>query len=448
MDNNSKITLSKKTWLAIVLFGLFGQIAWAVENMYFNLFLFDAIGGSTRDIQNMVMISGIVATITTLIMGALSDKLNKRKVFICWGYIIWGIVTALFALISRENFATLLNKSVAQVLTITVITVIVLDCVMTFFGSTANDAAFNSWITDITDTTNRGKVEGVLSAMPLLALLLVAGVSGIIIDKLGYPFFFIALGLVVSISGIVGLFIIKDSRSGIKSKDSYFKNIFYGFKPSVIKENSSLYITLLAVCIFGISTNIFMPYLIIYLQHFLKMSAITYSLTLGIVIILAAIAGIILGRIIDKFGKSKLMFLSVAIFVVGLIIIYFVRNHIVFGVIGFVMLTGYILTMIILNVLIRDYTPRNKVGLFQGIRMIFFVLIPMIVGPLIGNFIIEFNAIKYPNNFFINEYNEQNLIPSPEIFLWAGIIGILIVLPIIFLHKKIKKENLTKTDNI
>ena len=40
--------------------------------------------------------------------------------------------------------------------------VVVADAVMTFFGSTANDASFSAWTTDITDTTNRGRVEGLI----------------------------------------------------------------------------------------------------------------------------------------------------------------------------------------------------------------------------------------------------------------------------------------------
>jgi hypothetical protein len=43
--------------------------------------------------------------------------------------------------------------SVGVTLTIT------LDCVMTFFGSTANDAAFNAWLSDSTDSSNRGRAE-------------------------------------------------------------------------------------------------------------------------------------------------------------------------------------------------------------------------------------------------------------------------------------------------
>jgi MFS family permease len=44
----------------------------------------------------MVAASAVAATLTTVFIGALSDKIGKRKVFICGGYILWGI--SIFAL--------------------------------------------------------------------------------------------------------------------------------------------------------------------------------------------------------------------------------------------------------------------------------------------------------------------------------------------------------------
>ena len=46
---------------------------------------------------------------------------------------------------------------------------------MTFFGSSANDAAFNAWLTDVSDDTNRGSIEGINAMMPLVAILVVFG---------------------------------------------------------------------------------------------------------------------------------------------------------------------------------------------------------------------------------------------------------------------------------
>ena len=91
-----------KFYLALVIFSLIGQVAWVVENMYFNVFIYKMFNASTTDISLMVSLSAVTATVTTLLIGALSDKIGRRKVFICGGYIIWGITILSFALIRLD----------------------------------------------------------------------------------------------------------------------------------------------------------------------------------------------------------------------------------------------------------------------------------------------------------------------------------------------------------
>ena len=106
-----KEKLSKTNWIAICLFSFMGGIAWNIENMYFNTFLYNsvyanaseaAIAGTmapTTAISRMVALSAIAAVLTTFIMGTLSDKMKNRKMFISVGYILWGLVTAVFGFI-------------------------------------------------------------------------------------------------------------------------------------------------------------------------------------------------------------------------------------------------------------------------------------------------------------------------------------------------------------
>ena len=146
---------SKKFWIALVLFSLIGQVAWVVENMYFNVFIYKMFSASASQISLMVGASSIVATLTTIFIGALSDKLGKRKNFISLGYILWGISILAFALVRKEVIGTIFATA-TSVSAICITITIILDCIMTFFGSTANDACFNAWLTDA--TTDRGRV--------------------------------------------------------------------------------------------------------------------------------------------------------------------------------------------------------------------------------------------------------------------------------------------------
>ena len=72
---------SSRFWLALVIFSLTGQVAWVVENMYFNVFVYKMFGASAGEISLMVGASAAAATVTTLLIGALSDRIGKRKLF-------------------------------------------------------------------------------------------------------------------------------------------------------------------------------------------------------------------------------------------------------------------------------------------------------------------------------------------------------------------------------
>ena len=127
--------LGGRTWLSLVLIGLVGQFAWTIENMYFNVFLYQTISTDPRYIADMVAWSAASATLTTLLMGALSDRIGKRKALVVGGYLLWGLATASFGLVTVENAGRLFGAADAVAAAATL--VIVLDCLMTFFGATA-----------------------------------------------------------------------------------------------------------------------------------------------------------------------------------------------------------------------------------------------------------------------------------------------------------------------
>ena len=53
----------------------------------------------------------------------------------------------------------------------------------------------------------------------------------------------------------------------------------------------------------------------------------------------------------------------------------------------------------------RDYIPKGKEGLFQGCRMVMYVLVPMIIGPIAAQIIIT-SANKGVNDS--NQFNKKN----------------------------------------
>lgn len=432
--------LSKSLLLNIILFGFMGQVAWAVENNFFNLFLFNEIGGDSTDISNMVAASSVVAVLTTLFMGSLSDKINKRKIFICAGYIVWGITVMAFAFISRENMAKLLGSTPVAATSATVTLVIIMDCLMTFMGSTSNDAAFNAWITDITSPSNRAKTESLLALLPVIAMVAVTAAFGALSVKYGYPACFIGLGLIVTICGIVGIFSIKDSRNGVKSTNSFIECLTYGFKPSVIKSNKSLYISLVCMGIFSIASQIFFPYLFIYVDHYIDMNTLQLTvpnIILAVVVIGGGVAALVSMIILsDKKGKAPFLYPSAIFFVIGLILVYFADNNIIyFALAAVIAMVGYGLLMIMLGAAIRDFTPEDKAGQLQGVRMIFSVMLPMLIGPRVAAAITE----NFSSQYYVDDFGVATLIPAPHIYIGAAVAGATIFVPLFFLYKEFKK---------
>jgi MFS family permease len=209
------------------------------------------------------------------------------------------------------------------------------------------------------------------------------------------------------------------------------RDIFYGFKPSVVKENATLYVTLLIVLVYGIACQIFMPYLIIYMKEYLSFTVVEYSIVFGLAILLGAGVNLYLSRLSDRKDKSTLLYIATAIFSLGLLAMYLSRGLskaatlVTFGISGFVMICGYIFISALSGSLVRDYTPEGKVGKLQGVRMVFAVLIPMIVGPMIGNAVNAAKSIPLPDSGSADTMTTA-YIPAPEIFLTAFLVSLLL----------------------
>ena len=432
----TKTKLSSKFWLALTIFSLVGQVAWVVENMYFNVFIYKMFHASANEISLMVSASAIAATVTTILIGAWSDKIGKRKLFISSGYILWGISIWSFSLIRTDIINSLFPMAVSAA-SVGVSLVIIMDCVMTFFGSAANDACFNAWMTDVTDDTNRGAAEGINSMMPLVAILVVfGGFMGFDLDKASsWTTIYRVIGTVVFLLGILAIFLIKDGKVDTTANQNYFGNIFYGFRPSVIRKNKLLYIVLGAFATFCISIQIFMPYLILYYNVSLQMD--NYVLIMAPAVIVAAIVTAFYGRVYDKFHFKAAVIPAVGILMLGYLVLYFFQNTALVFVGSLFMMSGYLMGMAVFGAIIRDYTPVNRSGMFQGLRIVGQVLVPGIGGPAIGAAVLK-NAAT-----IVNDDGTTSFIPNRNIFMAAFVAACVIwlILALIFKLTDKTKEN-------
>ncbi len=394
--------LGRKFWISMIVFGLMGQVAWVVENMYFNVFIYKMFHASPADISAMVMASAVTAALTTIIMGAVSDKVGKRKAFMSAGYIIWGISIISFAYIKS------------------IMLTIVMDCVMTYFGSTANDAAYNAWLTDRGDSTNRGRIEGVNSMMPLIAILVVFGgfMSFNLDTHRAWTVIYYIIGIATTIIGIAGWFLIEDSPDLKPAQESLGATLSYSFRPSVARDNRTLYLGLLNFAVFGISIQVFMPYLLIYYEKTLGMD--NYVLIFAPAIILAAVITVFYGRLYDSMGFMKSIVPAMLILMLGYAVLFYTRTTVPVFIGSLMMMAGYLTGMSVFGALIRDNIPEGRSGQFQGVRIIGQVFVPGLIGPALGAWILR-DAEMITNSDGTTSF-------LPDRIIWAAAAAVLALL--------------------
>ena len=85
------------------------------------------------------------------------------------------------------------------------------------------------------------------------------------------------------------------------------------------------------------------------------------------------------------------------------------------------MMSGYLSGMATFGTQLRNYTPEHMAGRFQGLRILSQVLIPGIIGPQIGAWVLR----DAPT--VANRDGTTSFLPSADIFLAALIVLVLVI---------------------
>ena len=409
--------VSREIILRIIFFSLAGEIAWAVENQYYNVFLFENISPMPIYVSIMVAITTTVGTIATIIMGSLSDVRGKRKPFLVYGYIFWAITTAIFPL---SAFFAPIGVLFAVVMAIT------FDSIMTFFGATAKNASLNAYITDMTTLKNRGKAMSVAQMMVLVSLLVVYGGAGILITAIGYYGFFYLVGFLVGLFGILGSIRMKEPANIESLNISVLRHIRNTFKRSNLSGSKNFFIVLVVIACWGISLNICFPFLIIYLNYYIGLKILMSSLLMFIALAISIILAYPIGILIDKIGRKKITFISTFLFSLSLFLFGLSDNEITLVITGTMWLVFYTSLSVSTFTWAKDLYPAESRGQFSGYWNLFSGTIPMIIGPLIGGWI----ATEFGEYALIGD--QMGYIPPPLIYFAAALFALITFIPLLF----------------
>lgn len=187
-----------------------------------------------------------------------------------------------------------------------------------------------------------------------------------------------------------------------------------------------------------VAFQVFYPYLLTYVQYVIipDNGGIANMLRLPVIITAVVVVAILLACIVTllKLSTKKrriCLLIGVVMLTLGFFILSTSTSVYVILVSLLPVVLGNALVNILFNAAVKDFIPESKAGRFQGIRMIFVVLIPMVIGPVIGDM-----ACQRAAQTIINEVGASVIVPAKNMFLWAGIVCIFGIIPLYFLMKK------------
>lgn len=427
-----------KMWTLVWGLGLAGQICWNMENQWFNTFVYTKIGKDPSIITGMLICSALATTFATFFFGTWADRTGKRRVFISVGYILWGIFTIAFGLTEFISKDMYLLAGAA---------VVIADTIMSFFGSMGNDAGFNTWTTDIMTDKNRGQIGAALATQPVFGTIIGTVVGGLLVGSdNNYMRLFVVMGIFVIIFGIISLlFLGKADDVEPSKKGSFIKQFLSVFNFRNFFKLKELVWVNVAVAVFFIGFNIYFAYIGNYIIYYLGFTADQMGIIEAVPLVLSMVCAIPASMLINRNKHIPVTIFAIVINIVGLLILWPITPDMIdttklfdfrlwLGI--FCVGAGYITILQVTKVWTKQLYPKDSKGQFEGIWILFFVLIPMIGGSLLGEVVVK----SYGETFLNTVSGQTEYIPNGNIFLYGAIPVLLSAIPLMMTVKHFKKR--------
>jgi predicted MFS family arabinose efflux permease len=282
-----------------------------------------------------------------------------------------------------------------------------------------------------------------LATQPVIGTIVGTVLGGMLIgENDNYQRLFWAMGLFVIAMGLLSLFVMKDAPTlRPYRQDGFWKQfstVFRGAKGFF--THRELMLVSITTALFFIPFNVYFVHMGNWLIYHLGFTPDKMGLIEGIGLIVAMALAIPAISLINRNKTPFIAAFAMIVDMIGLWVIYlFARPGMVdptnvFSVSNLVLLlgvflvgSGYVLIMQSMTMWVKQLYPEESRGQFEGVRVAFFTLIPMLIGTLIGNMIIKNGA-----GTFVNDYGIEENIPTEAIFFWAAIMLIAAFVPLYF----------------
>ncbi len=422
MSDNGGIR--KSDWALMWILGIAGQLCWNVENSWFNTFVYNKVSPNPLIVSWMIGVSAAVTTFSTFFFGTWSDRLGRRKPFLVLGYMLWGLFTVLFGVaqfIPQNRLMTAIVFCVGC------------DALMSFFGSMGYDSAFCSWTTDISDESNRGKIGAVFAALPVIATIIGTIVSGMIVDAMGFFPFFAIMGVMVGLCALLASWKL-DERPVPSNLDErgFWHQMMSVFDFRTISRNKELFWVFLVLMVYFIGFNTYYPYLTIYFVNFLGFDYTSSGLIQGGGLLAAIAMTVPFARLIDRGRNGLVISIALSSSLVGIVVICSLGGiaWIVAG--TFFAGLGYVLIFQTLTAWMKNLFPASRRGQFEGVKIVFFVLIPMLISPVISRYVINRHGVR-----MVIE-GAEGMVPNQLLLVAAGLFFLLDFIPLVPALRKMR----------
>ncbi len=431
-------------WTMLWGLGLAGQLCWNVENQWFNTFIYSKIAKDSTIVTLMVIVSALVTTISTFYFGTLSDRRGSRRRFISIGYIAWGVFTIVFGFTEFIHVGDVGNTQ--KMMALAAVLVILTDSVMSFFGSMGNDSGYSAWTNDMTTDRNRGQIGAVLAMQPVVGTIVGTVLGGMLVGREdNYQRLFWVMGGFVIVVGILSLLFLRDAETlRPHVKGSMWEQFSAIFRVGDMLKRRELLLACLTTAVFFISFNVYFVHMGNFIIYYLGFTADNMGLIQGGSLLIAMLVEIPAIKIINMRKSPALAAFAIVLNFLGLQMLFFAaRPNLVdssaafalknlplfFGVI--LVGAGYILILQTMTMWVKELYPKDNRGQFEGLRVLFFTLLPMIVGTIIGNIV-----VKYGAGSIVNEHGVTENIPTEGMYLVAEFLVLFALIPLYFAAKR------------